>query len=300
MILKDILLDIMFPFPTLLKATKTINEKIEKLDKSTEQKPYSYEYASNNKWINDKVLLDILKNTIENKKILEDKAKSSLIAVTISSTLIINILKFVQDTKDNSVFLTTLLAIVGFLSLLYMIIAGVLSLYSIGEINTVATMYPEDYLLPNQKKKTQIADNIEYNYLINLKRNNFMTTSYRCMISSISLLIAIFIISTLILGLGYKNTNVTQASQKELETINSKLSVLSDGVSNSKQSTLESQKEINNIIGNEKITQDKFNSINATIKNLNKDLIKNPRIDKNEINKLLQGLEKQLEAQPSP
>jgi CHASE3 domain sensor protein len=83
MFFKDILLNIVFPFPTLFKATKLINNKIEKLSKSTQEEPYTYEYASNNKSIDDKVLLDTLKDTIENKKILEDKAKSSLIAITI-------------------------------------------------------------------------------------------------------------------------------------------------------------------------------------------------------------------------
>lgn len=295
MIFKDILLNIMFPFATLFKATKSINKKIEKLSKSTSEEPYTYEYASNNKNIEDKVLLDTLKDTIENKKILEDKAKSTLIAITISATLIINILKFLQDIKSNSVFLTLLLAIVGFLSLLYMIAAGVLSLYSIGEINTVATMYPEDHLLPEQEKKTQIADNIEHNYLNNLKRNNFMTTSYKCMISSISLLVVIFIISTIILGLGYKDKNVTQVTKDELEAINSKLSIMSDEISTGKQNIIEVQQEVYDIIESEKITREKLNSIYTIVEDFNKIIKNNPSLVTDEIKDLLQDLEKHLE-----
>lgn len=300
MILKDIVLNIVFPFPTLFKATKSINKKIEKLSKSSQEEPYTYEYASNNKSIEEKILLDTLKDTIENKKILEDKAKSTLIAITISSTLIINILKFLQDIDSNSLFLTLLLAIVGFLSLLYMITAGVLSLYSIGEINTVATMYPEDNLLPEQEKKTQIADNIEHNYLNNLKRNNFMTTSYKCMISSISLLVVIFIISTIILGLGYKDKNVTQVYKDELESINSKLSVMSGEISTGKQNIIEVQKEVNDIIESEKITRENLNSINTAVEDFNEIIKNNPSLVTDEIKDLLQDLEKHLEIKSVP
>lgn len=181
-----------------------------------------------------------------------------------------------------------------------MITAGVLSLYSIGEINTVATMYPEDNLLPEQEKKTQIADNIEHNYLNNLKRNNFMTTSYKCMISSISLLVVIFIIATIILGLGYKDKNVTQVSKDELEAINSKLSVMSGEISTGKQNIIEVQKEVNDIIESEKITREKLNSINTAVEDFNKIIKNNPSLVTDEIKDLLQDLEKHLEIKSVP
>src|SRR5690606_3719665 len=215
--LQNIFNNIIFPFPKLLKASRTINKKIYRLNKSTEEDPYTYEYASNNLNIEDKVLLDTLNDTIEKKKTLEDKAKSTLIAITISTTLIANILKFLQDINGNPVFVMILLLTIGFLSLLYMVVAGLLSLYCISEVNSVAVMYPEDYLLSEEEKKTQIADNIEYNFLNNLKRNNLMATSYKCIIVSLLLLIVFFIISSITIGFGFNSQDDVPVFKNELE-----------------------------------------------------------------------------------
>lgn len=295
--IEDIITNIVFPFPTLFKATKAINKKIKKLSDSSVEESYSYEYASNNIEIDEKVLLDTLKDTIENKKILEDKAKSTLIAITISSSLIINILKFIQDMKDSSAILAIILAIAGFLSLLYMIIAGVLSLYSIGEINTVATMYPEDHLLPQQEKNTQIADNIEHNYLNNLKRNNFMTTSYKCIITSISLLVVIFIISTVILGLGHKEKDVTLEINKQLEDINSTISTMSTEIYEDKQNIISIQQHIIDSIKDKEITQQKLYNIKESVESINKIISDNPSLVSKDIEKLLLDLEEELKVE---
>ncbi|KAB3527201.1 hypothetical protein [Alkaliphilus serpentinus] len=295
--IKDILTIIIFPFPTLFKTTQAISEKIKKLINSSVEKPYSYEYASNNIRIDEKVLLDTLKDTIENKKILEDKAKSTLIAITISSSLIINILRYIQDMKDSAVILSIILAIVGFLSLLYMIVAGVLSLYSIGEINTVAIMYPEDYLLPQQGKNTQIADNIEHNYLHNLKRNNFMTTSYKCIITSISLLVVIFIIATVTLRIGHKKDDLTQEINRQIESINNKISTMSNEISEDKQNIIRIQQRIIYIIERIEITQQKLDNIKESIESINKIIADNPSMVSDEIEKLLFNLEKELKVE---
>ena len=67
------LLDYICPFPALYKSSKIINKKICSLGQSNEEKPYCYEYASSDDSINTDVLLSILNDTIDNKKILEDK-----------------------------------------------------------------------------------------------------------------------------------------------------------------------------------------------------------------------------------
>lgn len=300
--LKNIIKNTVFPFPILLKASRSINNKIEKLSQSTQEEPYTYEYASNNKNIGEKVLLDTLNSTIENKKILEDKAKSTLIAITISSTLIVSILKFLQDIRDNSVFLTIVLLIIGFLSLSYMIVAGLISLHSIGEINTVAIMYPEDYLLPEQEKKTQIADNIEYNYLNNLKRNNFMGISFKCMMVSISLLVVVYIISSLSIGLGHKgDQDAIHVFKDEFKTINNKLSILANEISMDKQNLVDIQREVEDILDNNIIvTKESLISISETLESINKIIRNDPHLVSEEIINLLLNLEKRLGIQSLP
>lgn len=298
--LQNIFNNIIFPFPKLLKASRTINEKIDRLNKSTQEDPYTYEYASNNLNIEDKVLLDTLNDTIEKKKTLEDKAKSTLIAITISTTLIANILKFLQDINGNPVFVMILLLTIGFLSLLYMVVAGLLSLYCISEVNSVAVMYPEDYLLSEEEKKTQIADNIEYNFLNNLKRNNLMATSYKCIIVSLLLLIVFFIISSITIGFGFNSQDDVPVFKNELEVINNRISALEDEVSTDKQYMISIQKDIEDIIESENITRENLIIISKTLSRINEIIEDEPNSISEEVINLLLDLENQLGRQPVP
>lgn len=201
MFIVNILKSIMPPLPELFKANKLVDEKIKKLMNPTMEEPYSYDFASVNNLIEYERLEEILKDTIEEKKIIEDKTKSTLVAITISSTLIVNLLNILKDIDNNFFILVFPLSIASCLSLLYMIVAGMLSLHTIGELNKIAVMFPEDYALDEYAKKAQIADNIEFNYLANLKRNNFMATSYKCIKISLSFLIIIFIVSITVLNM---------------------------------------------------------------------------------------------------
>lgn len=254
----------------------------------------------NNLNIEDKVLLDTLNDTVEKKKTLEDKAKSTLIAITISTTLIANILKFIQDINGNSVFVMILLLTIGFLSLLYMVVAGLLSLYCISEVNSVAVMYPEDYLLPEEEKKTQIADNIEYNFLNNLKRNNLMATSYKCIIVSLLFLIVFFVISSVTIGFGFNSQDDVPVFKNELEVINNRISALEDEVSTDKQCIISIQKDIVDIIESGNITRENLINIRKTLSRINEIIKDEPHMISEEIINLLLDLEKLLETQSIP
>lgn len=288
-----IIKDYLFPFPELSKATKSIDQKIDSLIKPKPNKPYKYEYASANEKLEINILMDTLKETIENKKILEDKAKSSLIAITISSTLIFNIVKFMQDS-NNSITVLVLLAIFSFFSLIYMVIAGVLSLYSISEINKVSIMFPEDYLLDEQEKKVQVADNIEYNYLHNLKRNNFMTTSYKCMITSISFLIAIFIVSTIISFQGHSKKEELQTLKNELKVISTRISTLHSDSTADRQSIVNIQQTLIKLINDKRTSEHKLDAIRISVEQINRIIDKNPEIFSNDIKKILLELRENI------
>ena len=274
--------DYIFPFPALYNSSKIINKKICNLKEANDDKPYCYEYASSNENINADILSTILKDTIENKKILEDKAKSTLIAITISSTLIVNILNFLKNINGDLIFLTKILAIIGVLCVFYMLIAGVLSLYSISEINTVAIMFPDDYLLPDIERKLQIADNIEYNYLNNLKRNNFMTTSYKCMISSLSLLLIIFIILTFSFVLE-KDNIANQGLYKDSTDLEKTMSKIVEEYVINKQSQIILQQEITNLFESDKVINDKIDVIMMNIESIYTILRENLNVNTNEI-----------------
>lgn len=185
----------LFPFCLLHHSIKEINEKFKKLTETPEE--YGFEFASTNPKIRLDILERTLATTLANKKELEDKAKSSLVAITISSALIFNIVRMLQDNLNDSVVATVFLMIISCISLLYMVVAGILSLYMLCEINQVSFPFPEDYILREKDQKEGLAQSIEANYLRNMKRNNCMNTSYKCIIVSISLFVLIFIFASL-------------------------------------------------------------------------------------------------------
>lgn len=181
-----------------------------------------------------------------------------------------------------------------------MVVAGLLSLYCISEVNSVAVMYPEDYLLPEEEKKTQIADNIEYNFLNNLKRNNLMATSYKCIIVSLLLLIVFFIISSITIGFGFNSQDDVSVFKNELEVINNRISALEDEVSTDKQYMISIQKDIEDIIESENITRENLIIISKTLSRINEIIEDEPNSISEEVINLLLDLENQLGRQPVP
>lgn len=291
--IKRVFDDFLFPFSDLTKKTISINKKIDKLSNPERVEAYNYEYANDDEKIEDKILLDILKETIENKKILEDKAKSTLIAITISSTLIFNIIKFMQDSK-NSIIALIVLAFFSFLSLIYMVVAGVLSLYSIGEINKVSIMFPDDYLKDKKDKNVQIAENIEYNYLHNLKRNNYMTVSYKCIITSISFLVLIFIVSTVISFQGHIKKNEIESINSEILVLKNDISSVSRGNYVDKQEIIDIQQNLLNITNDNDKVEKKLNTICMSIEDINNIISRNPDKYSDDIKIILLDLEKKI------
>ena len=289
-ILMNTIRDFLFPFLSLYKSTRITNNKIDSLLNSKPDRPYSYEYASTNENLEDRILIETLRETIENKKILEDKAKSSLIAITISQHLFLILLNLYRFSQFYSSLVA--LAFISFFSLTYMVMAGILSLYSIGEINKVSTMLPEDYLLEKKERNIQIADNIEYNYLNNLKRNNLMSTSYKCMITSISLLLLIFLISTAISLQAHTKKEELQTMNNEINKIGSQISNVSKHNSDNRQVIVDIQRNIMKSINYSRNLEENLRATNLLIKDMNKKLDQNA----DGIKKLLMELEKEVKA----
>ena len=228
---------LLFPFYQLHNSTQEINKKIEKLMKSPET--YNFEYASINPAIKKDVLKETLNSVLSNKQELENKAKSSLIAIMIALTIISS------------------------LSLLYMVIAGILSLYTLSEINKVCFPFPEDGLLDNKDQKEGLAQDIEGNYLYNMKRNNYMNTSYKCIVVSITLLVVIFLISSI--SIIFNRINDDNA----INALNGKVTTIEE---QTKDSIITVEKRLNalenhliNVDNENSIQNDKYNSIKIEV-----------------------------------
>lgn len=193
----EILLRIVFPQLYIIYTNKKVDLKIKKMNENAE---YQFTYMRGYKKITIEQNKEFLKNTMEVKRILEDKAKSVLFAVTLSVSLITgfsNSLKFGNNGISTLEFLILLLSI---FVMFYLISAGILSLYSLGSVNTFSNYYAEDLALDDCGLKEIIAFSAEYNSKVNIKRNNIMNASYKCIINALLLLFLTFIIQISIPG----------------------------------------------------------------------------------------------------
>lgn len=176
----------MFLLYDLYKTNKLIKEKEKRLD--LDQYAMQERTIKNYKKANKDELKKYNEFLINVKKELEDKVKSILIAITISTTLSFNFVKFIQEYLNNNIYIYYIAFAFGIIVLIYMALAGILALYSISEINQIAINKPDE-------SKKQISNNIEFNILQNIKRNNYMNTSYKYIYRALIIFILFILMS---------------------------------------------------------------------------------------------------------
>ena len=176
----------MFLLYDLYKASKLIKEKEKRLE--LDQYTKKERTIKNYKKASKEELKKYNEFLINVKKELEDKVKSILIAITIATTLSFDFVDFTQQNLNNNKYIYYMSFAFAILVLIYMILAGILALYSISEINNIAIN------TPNESKK-QISDDIEFNILQNIKRNNYMNTSYKCIYRALIIFVFFILIS---------------------------------------------------------------------------------------------------------
>ena len=176
----------MFLLYDLYKASKLIKEKEKRLE--LDQYTKKERTIKNYKKASKEELKKYNEFLINVKKELEDKVKSILIAITIATILSFDFVDFTQQNLNNNKYIYYMSFAFAILVLIYMILAGILALYSISEINNIAIN------TPNESKK-QISDDIEFNILQNIKRNNYMNTSYKCIYRALIIFVFFILIS---------------------------------------------------------------------------------------------------------
>lgn len=205
---------LLFPLLRLRKANKLVDAKIERLEKGEKLISYMTGYGS----------LDIseaevfLNKTFEARKTLEDKAKTNVLGVTISVSLIIGLSQvFHNNFPSNSLFrcLTVLLALYSLTSI---ILSTVFSLKILGKFNIVYDLFPTDKSLASDSEKLDaIAVCAELNMYYNVKRNSYLYSSY---VLIIHFLISLSFLFLLVVLSNYGNTKNTlqknQESQNEI------------------------------------------------------------------------------------
>ncbi|MCK9479954.1 MAG: hypothetical protein M0R40_10735 [Firmicutes bacterium] len=155
----------LFPFAEAYFANKKINKLIVNLENK--------EFEQNK---NFKELQTEYENTYKRKDKFEDKAKSNIISVTITITLIMGSLTIVKEfMKPQNFFWLNYIAIGLFVfAVFYMIIAGISAFSSLMDKNTVFLSNLNESDL--EEIEQAVAGNNYYNSI----RNNLVNSSYRC------------------------------------------------------------------------------------------------------------------------
>lgn len=201
-LIKEILI-LLFPLVELRKANKIVDAKIKKLENGDKV----FSYMSGYETLDISVAEEFLNKTFEARKILEDKAKTNVFGVTISVSLIIGLSQVFYNNFSSNSFLRNLTVFLAFYSIASMILATILSLLILGKFNKIYDLYPSDKSLSSDSKKLDaIAVNAELNMFYNVKRNNYLYSSYGLIINfllSLSILFLVVVITN------YGNTKVT-------------------------------------------------------------------------------------------
>lgn len=262
----------------VFKANRTLMKKIIKLSERNDDS--LLEYANNYNELSIDELKLYLEDTKEIKKVLESKSQYSLIAISVSTSLIVGlsstILKMSYSSDLSRVF-GQVITFFSFAAVLYLIIAGILSLICIGDYNVIYKISPVE--LKSSSLKRMLSFDIELNNNYNSIRNNLMNTSYSCIKKSLISLGLLFICIILLNGINYQSNefasskidmevaaqkdiiininnelteieNLLQCIESKLEIQNSKIITLQESYASEKEITTilsEMNRELENI-----------------------------------------------------
>lgn len=190
----------LFPMLDNIKTNKDVRKRI---DTPNENDSIFYG-IENPQSISLNILQEQYFETFKFKDKLEDKAKTNIIGVTISISLILGASTFLANinNKFNCNWLSWAVFGLFTLAVLYMIIAGVISIKVLISENSVYTL-----TLSNQNSHSEYDNCISKNRLKNIIRNNYVYTSYECIRNSIVALFLILILSIVPLQIKQQNTS---------------------------------------------------------------------------------------------
>lgn len=146
--------------------------------------------------IDIKYLEEDYKNTLETKNRFEDKAKTIIAALTIAITLILNLSKIIEaiTAKYDMQIVNICIAVLAILAIVYMLIAGMMSIQVLIKENLLYSIPLEDRT-KQDKKAIYIKTQLNINQ--NLIRNNIIFSAYRSIRNSVFCLVIIFILAIL-------------------------------------------------------------------------------------------------------
>jgi hypothetical protein len=172
------------------------NRKIKKQSEEIEKNPSANPSPSN---ISIEVIKEIYESTISAKSILEDKLKQNIASITIASSLIIGLLALLGSGAAHLRYgyFAWVIYCVASLTLLYMVIAGYISISTLAGKNIVHRLSIDELTLTENERKDKYFIYNRLNTNLNLSRNNYLFASYLCMRNALIFLMILFFIIAL-------------------------------------------------------------------------------------------------------
>ncbi|WP_152057494.1 hypothetical protein [Aliarcobacter butzleri] len=187
-----------FPIIELKKAEK-------KILKDDAENEIDIDYSKSDKSIIEKIYND----TFEIKKLIDDKAKTGIIGVTITVGLISSI----STNFENLSFVSILLYIIA---LVYSFISGYLSLALLSNKNIIFKLITDDAFLEENELKEAMIINTKLNIKHNVNRQNYVYSSYRHLIYSLVIMVFAFLLN---ICFSQKSTEKNQNINVQLDNL---------------------------------------------------------------------------------
>lgn len=190
-----------FIFPYIDNYKK--NKKL-KQDKSD-----NFSYIENSENIGKDNFEKIYNESLSDKSKLEDKAKTNVIGITITITLILSVSNILDkiSVKYHSEIITWISFFFVLFSITYMVIAGILAIKVLVNENVAYRINLNNLSEANERSLIDnYKDCISKNRKQNLVRNNIIYTSYECIRNSIICLLIVFIMLSLPINTKTANT----------------------------------------------------------------------------------------------
>lgn len=213
-------IDLVFPMLSNCQANAKLRKKIHPKNESGQDiEPESILSSIDN---SDQIDLDILKGqydeTFKTKEKIEDKAKSNIIGISISITLIMGAsgILSVLNSKYPFPAVSWVAFVLIVASIIYMLTAGILIIRLLTNENEVYIVTLGELASDAETLRDQYGKRISQNQNKNIIRNNYLFTSYECIRNSLICLFAILILTTIPLDL--KNDDINDGALYLSET----------------------------------------------------------------------------------
>lgn len=209
--MKNKILDLVFPIVSNCRDNAKLREKIcPKNETGQDIDPESIlSYIENS----DRIDLNILKGqydeTFKIKEKIEDKAKTNIIGISISITLIMGAsgILSVLNNKYSIPVVSWVAFVLIVASIIYMLAAGILVIRLLTNENEVYIVTLGELASGGETLRDQYGKRISQNRNKNLIRNNYLFTSYECIRNSLICLFVILVLITIPLDL--KNDDIS-------------------------------------------------------------------------------------------